>query len=131
MTLNLDSWLGISSGELAVMSASERAVLEWRRISDRPSSIELTRGAGQTSVKLAAQTVRIESDNTATWRDGALVTQGVQKVVVFGVKDHPTITDTDIQRSDRFSIDGVIYEVISIMTPPGEVQAICEARRGS
>lgn len=122
----LDSWL--SSGNITIMSASARAAQEWQRIQDRPSSVVVTR----VGVQLAAQTVRIEADNTARWRDGALVDRGIQTVTVFGIRGHATLPDTNIQRSDLITFsDGTVYEVIAINTPPGEVQALCEASRGS
>lgn len=125
---DFDSWVGTNVTE--VLNAEGRAALAWRRIQDRPSEIVLSReGVGD----LDAQIVRIESDNTVTDQTspGVNTITAVQKVTVFGVRDHadPFVPDTDIERSDRFRINGVRYEVMSIMTPPGEVQAICEARR--
>lgn len=101
--------------------------MAWRRISDRPTSVVLVRG----STPLDAQMVRIESDNTVTDQNspGTNTVMAIQKVTLFGVRDHATVADTDIERSDRFRINNVQYEVMTIMTPPGEVQAICEARR--
>ncbi len=123
---NFDTWAGTDYAE--VLDAEGRAAYAWRRIQDRPTSITLTReGTGV----LAAQDVRIESDNTVsdTTSTGTNTQTAIQKLTVFGVRDHATVPDTNIQRSDRFRINGVNYEVMSLMTPPGEVQAICEARR--
>ena len=53
---------------------------------------------------------------------------GVQRAVVFGVREHPTVADTDIQRGDRFVMGATEFEVIGVIEAPGEVQAICEAR---
>jgi len=44
-----------------------------------------------------------------------------------GVKDHPTVTDTDIQRGDTFALNGINYRVVDLVFVPGEVQARCEA----
>lgn len=127
----LDGWL--ESPTFALSGAASRAASEWRRILDRPSSIVISRGQGTRARTLAAQTVRLESDDTSSVRQSQAenMVVGVQHVTVFGIRDHATRADTDIERSDRFFIDGVTYEVISIMTPPGEVQAICEAVRAS
>lgn len=124
---DFDAW--VADDVIGVMSAETRAALAWRRISDRPTSIIITRAKTQ----IAAQTVRIEWDNTATDHLNPAVNTitAVQKATVFGVRDHATEPDTDIQRSDRFRIEGVDYQVVSIMTPPGEVQAICEATRAT
>lgn len=122
--MSLNGWLAGST--LSVASAEARAALAWRRITDRPTSITIRRGSGASKQTLAAQTVRVEWDNSAVEREGIVTTAGRQHCVVFGVKDHETITDTNIKRADRFSINGVEYEVIAVMTPPGEVQAVCE-----
>ena len=37
---------------------------------------------------------------------------GVQRAVVFGVRNHPTVADTDIQRGDRFVVGATEFEVI-------------------
>lgn len=122
----LDGWLG-SGTDIAVTSAQSRAELAWRRISDRPTSITIHR-RGST---LVAQTVRLEWDNTASFNQGQVVVRGVQRVTVFGIKDHATLSDTDIEKSDQFAIGSVKYDVISVMLPPGEVQAVCEASQAS
>jgi len=124
--VSLNSWLG--GGTPAVPSAEDRATQAWRRISDCPTSITIRRGSGASKQTLAAQTVRVEWDNTAIERDGQITAAGTQHCVVFGVRDHATVTDTNIQRADRFGLDGDEYEVITLLTPPGEVQAVCERR---
>lgn len=125
----LDGWL--SSGGVGLLSASQRAALAWRRIQDRPTEITIRRGSGSAQTILESQVVRLEWDNTATEAEGINTTEARQKVVVFGVRGHDTVEDTDIERSDQFSINGVRYMVFSIMTPPGEVQAVCESVRNS
>lgn len=126
--MSLNTWLA-NDQTLSLTGAATRAALAWRRISDRPTSITIRRGSGTSKTTLAAQTVRVEWDNTAVEREGVSSSSGIQKATVFGVRDHATVTNTNILRGDRFSLDGVEYEVVSIMTPPGEVQAICEAQR--
>ncbi|MBI1257587.1 MAG: hypothetical protein GC204_08960 [Chloroflexi bacterium] len=100
----------------------------WQRISEKATTITIRRG-GET---LDAQTVRIEYGDTAredaTLRRGLDVTPGVQRAVVFGLRHHPTVADTDIQRGDRFVVGATEFEVIGVITGVGEVQAICEAR---
>lgn len=126
--MSLDGWL--ASDNIGVLSAASRAALAWRRINDRPTSVVLIRNGAA----LTAQTMRVESDNTATWQEGQLVATSVQKVTLFGIRDHDTLADTNIARGDRFSLTdhpGAMFEVLSLLTPPGEVQAICEAREGS
>jgi len=119
---SLDAWL-TSGTAFPIMTAAQRAVREWIRIQDRPTSVVLNRaGVAQT-----AQTMRIEYNNTASnFTDGTLVRTTKQQLTLFGVRSHPTVTDTNIQKGDRFTINGLQYEVKSLLTPPGEVQAISE-----
>ncbi len=106
----------------------DRALEAWQRIGDQPTTITIQRGA----VTLDPQTVRIEIGDSARedldLRSGLDITPGVQRAIVFGVRQHPTEPDTDIQRGDRFVIGLTEYEVIGVISAPGEVQAICEAR---
>lgn len=109
-------------------SDQNRALEAWQRIGDQPTTIAIQRG----TVTLDPQTVRIEFSNSARedldLRSGLDITPGVQRAVVFGVRQHPTEPDTDIQRGDRFVVELTEYEVIGVISAPGEVQAICEAR---
>ncbi len=105
-----------------------KAVETAMRIAEKPTTITIRRGGES----LDAQTVRIELSNSTRedldLRRGLDVTPGVQRAVVFGLRDHPTAADTDIQRGDRFVVDVTEFEVIGVIDAPGEVQAICEAR---
>lgn len=105
-----------------------RAIAAWQRIQDQPSAIVIRRAG----TALDPQTVRIEFSDAAREdmdvRRGLNVTPGVQRVIVFGVKGHPTVADTDIQRADRFVLGDTEYEVIGVIAAAGEVQAVGEAR---
>ena len=105
-----------------------RASAAWQRIQDQPTAITIRRAGAA----LDPQTVRIEFSDAAREdmdvRRGLNVTPGVQRVVVFGVRDHPLLADTDIQRADRFVVGITEYEVIGVITAAGEVQAVGEAR---
>lgn len=121
---SLDGWLtGSADSDIVVLPAAQRAALAWRRINDRPSSVVLIRAG----TPLAAQTMRIEFDNSSSMVNGTLVRTGVQRLTLFGVKNHPTIADTNIQRGDRFNLGLAQYEVKSVLTPPGETQGLCES----
>ena len=117
---SLDNWTYHST---ITISAAARASAAWKRIADRPSNIVLKRKG----VVVPAQTVRIEHDDTARDTTGTNTTTGMQIVVIFGVRNHAFIPDTDIRRGDRVVIDNIEYNCVALMTPPGEVQAICEA----
>ena len=105
-----------------------RALEAWIRISEKPTTITIRRNGDA----LAPQLVRIEFADTAredvNLRRGLDVTPGVQRAVVFGLRHHPTIPDTNIERGDRFVVGVTEFEVIGVIDAPGEVQAICEAR---
>lgn len=103
----------------------DRAADAWRRIQDKPTSIVLKRS----TTLLDAQTVRIEFSSGATEQQTANSVPGFLNVTIFGVKDHPTISDTDIQRGDRVVLGNTEYEVVGVIASIGEVQAFCEARQ--
>ena len=98
-----------------------RAVEAWKRIEDRSSSIVVWRGnppAAQT-----AQTVRIEFDVERGRFEKDAGTAAVKRGVIFGVRDHPTETDTDLQKDDRVTLADGDYRVVDVIYVPGEVQA--------
>lgn len=101
-----------------------RAVLAWRRINDKPSSVSFRTAAGAT---LAAQTVRLEHDSRASQPVSAAGPAAVRAVTIFGVRQHPTVTDTNVAAGYRFILDGEEYRVVDVVKTLGEVQAYCEA----
>jgi hypothetical protein len=109
----------LSAGTAGI--AANRAALAWRRISEKPYSIVIKRG----TTTLSAQTVRLESSSSSN-RAGTAGTVAVREVVVFGVKGHATVTDTNIRRADRFVYGGEEYQVNDLVLTLGEVQARCE-----
>ncbi|MCZ2099715.1 MAG: hypothetical protein LC121_26325 [Anaerolineae bacterium] len=116
---DFDTWRG---------NTQARAVEAWARISEQPTTITIRRGMET----LDPQTVRVEYGDSAREdldvRRGLNIVPGVQRAVMFGVRNHPTVADTNIQRSDRFVVDTTEFEVVAVIPAPGEVQAICEAR---
>lgn len=112
-------------GDSGAIDAESRAVDALNRIVRDPSSVVLVRDGAT----IAAQTMRVEFSGTGEEGANATGRSGRQRCVLFGVKNHPTATDTNIQARDRFAINEKQFEVISVITPPGEVQAFCEAIR--
>lgn len=105
----------------APASAAQRAINAWQRINDKPSSITIYRNA----TAQTAQTVRLEFDD-GTKQDALSKAGGTtneRELVIFGVKDHPTITTTDLKDDDGFTYDGQTYQVKGVIKLPGEVQA--------
>lgn len=120
---NINSWLTTSTP----ISATDRAVDAWRRISQKPTSITLVRNG----VAQSAQTLRVEADNMSSEVEGLGMGQSSwRRVILFGVRSHPTVTDTNIQRDDRFALSGTQYRVVDVnATNLGEVQATAEAQQ--
>ena len=75
---------------------------------------------------LAAQTVRLESDDTATTSEASAGVVPKRKVVIFGIKDHSQLADTDVEEGYRFRYAGDNYRVVDVLETIGERQAIAE-----
>lgn len=119
--VDLNAWLATVGNS---PNNTQRAVDAWKRINDKPVSITVIRQ----STTLPAQTVRIEySESERVITGEANGMSAVRDVVVFGVKNHPTVTNTDLKYGDRFAYDGQIFKVMFVMSTTGEIQANCEA----
>lgn len=101
------------------------------KIERKPVALVLTRQAAVTDTAppsapttLPAQTVRVVLDNRPREIRGAIGSGTENHCVVYGVKGHPAVADTDIRRGDRFRLAGDHYVVDSIKLVPGGVQAI-------
>lgn len=103
-----------------MINAEERAVRAWRRILRKPDEVALRRG----TATLTAQVVRVTYDNvrnTGANEAGGQATE--RRVVIFGVRGHPTVADTDIRVGDRFARGATVYQVQDVILLPGSVQA--------
>ena len=100
------------------------AARAWRRINDKPLSIVFKTPAG---VTLAAQTLRVESDSTASLPTSSAGAAPTRRVVVFGIRGHSTLADSDIQEGYRFIFAGDEYRVNDRILTHGEVQGMAEA----
>jgi hypothetical protein len=95
-----------------------------REIAEKPASITILRAGGN----LAAQTVRLEPTGGAGERQGANALVSRAGVIVLGYYGHPTITDTNIRRGDRFFAGGQEYSVTQVLPDiPDRLIAIAEA----
>ena len=118
---NFSAWL---SSHSPIVSASDRAVLAWRRINDKPTSIVVNRDGSV----LPPQTVRLEYSEAERSSIGeAGVVSMIRKIIVFGVVNHPSVADTDLRYGDRFAFGGVVFHVQMVMPTLGEIQATAEA----
>lgn len=108
--------------DTAAIDAEHRAVLAWRRINDKPTDITIKRTAGT----LDAQTVRLEYDESVAEPGSVAGQAAVRRVTVFGIRSHPTESDTNIRKGDRFVYESTEYQVVDIVRTLGEVQAHAE-----
>jgi hypothetical protein len=84
----------------------------------KPTSIVVNRSGSS----LAAQTVRLETLSSQMQIPGpGGVTHRIDALLL-GYKNHPTVTNTNIQTGDRFAASGVNYEVVIVM--PGHVDCL-------
>jgi len=126
MSISLSSWFGVASALAPTPTATEaqRAALAWKRIQDKPASVAFKTAAGTT---LAAQTVRLESDSNASQATSAAGLAPVRRVVVFGVRNHATVADTNMAEGYRFVYGSDQLRIVDIILTLGEVQGIGEA----
>lgn len=112
----MQEWIGD-----ALAFVHRRSDLVWQRILERPSEIVVVRGKTET---LAAQTVRVEYSTAEREVRGDSGAVGMfQDCIVFGVYGHATQPDTDLRRGDRFSHNGQVFRIDSIVFVPGGIQA--------
>lgn len=119
MTLLYDSWLTRRHPFSA--RAATRAADTWAHIQELPSEVTLYRG----DTSLGAQTIRIEFSNFSLENLGGSSVGDINLrfATLFGVRDHPTVPDTDIQKGDLFVHEGTHYEIENTILKPGEIQA--------
>ncbi len=116
-----------NAGHLAAtptVTEASRAALAYRRILDKPSSVAFKQPDGTV---LDAQIVRLESDNTSTPAMSDAGTAATRKLIVFGIQNHATLDDTDMQEGYRFVLDGQEYRIQDVIATLGELQGVAEA----
>lgn len=123
---NISGWLG--NTRISMIDEGTRAAAAWNRIQDRPTSITLYRNESA----LGAQTVRLEYSEatTSAERPGVAGQPSERQLIVFGVQDHPTVADTNIQRGDMFRYGTDTYAIVDVILLPGEIQAYTERLQG-
>lgn len=124
--VNFNAWRTSSDGALATsISDADRAASIWGMIQRNPTSITLKRG----SSTLSAQTVRIEISNsggTMEQRAESNAVSGERMAIIFGIRNHATLSDTDIQTGDMLAINGEAHRVTSVINVPGGIEAHTE-----
>jgi hypothetical protein len=106
------------------IAETERASLAWTRINDKPSSVTFKTPSGAT---LAAQTVRVEVDDGASLKMGESGMSGpMRNCVIFGVINHESITDTDMEEGYRFILNNDEYRITDVIVTLGSIQGNAE-----
>ncbi|MEL7232862.1 MAG: hypothetical protein AAGK74_00120 [Chloroflexota bacterium] len=119
----LDSGNWLSGQTATAIDEATRAIRAKRRIDRDPVTLTIVRNGG---VNPAAQTVRFVMDGRTAPQildGGEGVTGSRRDGILFGIRNHPTADDTDVQRGDLFRLDGQLYMVEAVTYLPGEVQA--------
>lgn len=129
MSINFDL---LMSRRRTPIDPQERAADAWSRIQRNPVSVEFTRPKIVTKTSttpetvLPVQVVRIESDNRASAEDGIAGTAPIRQAIVYGIVNHATLPDTDMEEGYTFEYQEDVYRCIDVkLVPsgrPGEKQ---------
>ena len=122
---DVDAWAGDTFPLSDWSDDVDQGVDNARIVGDKTTSITAIRDGSA----LSAQTVRIEELRREREIETAAGQTAVVQVVVIGYKGHPSISDTDLQRGDRFAVGGVGYEIVALV--PGladSLQAYAKVR---
>jgi hypothetical protein len=120
----MDDWMFFNpypTGHVAA-KARIRSALTWKHIQDKPFEMIVWRDGEF----LDSQYVRIEGELRPRVEsrpsEGNMQTYS-RTMTVFGVRDHPTVADTDLKVGDRFGFNGELMVVIDVTPHSGEIQA--------
>ncbi len=103
---------------IANFTTPDRATEIGELIALKSTSITIVR-EGST---ISAQTVRLETlASPQMVQTAGGITHRIDGHLL-GYKNHPTVSDTDIQAGDRFRADGIDYEVEAVL--PGHVYCV-------
>ncbi len=115
---DIDKWAGNSFPISDWSDDVDPGVANARLVADKTTSITIVRGGAAQD----AQNVRIEDTRGRSSAQSEGNITGETDVLIIGYKSHPTISDTNIQRGDRFAVGGVSYEVVMIV--PGLIDSL-------
>jgi hypothetical protein len=114
-------------GDFAGMPTAQagvRASLAWARIIDKPTAVVLITPAG---LPLPSQQVRLESENKASPIQSAAGIGPKRDLIIFGIQNHPTLPDTDMQEGYTFVYDKDEYTCVDVILTIGEKQGVWQA----
>ena len=113
----------IPTSPLYAKRIAQRAQDAVRRISEKPRSVVFRTAAPQL-VTLPAQTVRIEPSSNVGEITSSSGASPIREVIIFGVRGHSSVPDTNIDEGYTFNIEGDRYTVRDVIVTLGEVQAV-------
>lgn len=114
----------VKSVQARKLKEEQRAAEALRRIHIKPTMVVFRTPSG---ARLAAQMVRVESDNTATPGESTAGSAPVRKVIVYGIRNHPTDPNTNMKEGYVFVFEGDEYKCVDVIATLGEIQGIWEA----
>lgn len=109
---DIDAWAGDTFPLSTWLDDADPAVDNARIVGDKTTSITVLRAGSE----LSAQTVRLEDLRGERQGRSDSAYTGMFDMLVLGYEGHPSITDTDLQRGDRFAVEGEMFEVV-VVTP--------------
>jgi hypothetical protein len=124
--MSFNDWLNSDSpsDEFLEARVAQIAIDQWSIIQENRHSIVVIRG----SLTLDAQTVSIQPGNEERQIETQSgKTETLREVVIFGIKGHPTIPDTSLEKDDQFEYLERLYKVTDVIVNQGSCQAWAEA----
>jgi len=124
--LDLSAWTSgtLKTAQQRTIQAQRRAADAWQRIADKPTSVVFRTDTGAT---LTSQTVRVEWDNRAGQANSDAGQTPRMNTIVYGIRDHATLPDTDIAEGYRFVLNGDEYTIQDVILQIGEIQGVAVA----
>jgi len=101
-----------------------RALDVWRSIQGNSTTVTFRRLDGTNA---AEQTVRLEYISVSE-ADSAAGQGALRKLMIFGVRDHPTVANTDMKKGYRFNYLGKQYTVLDVEVKQGGGEVMAEVK---
>lgn len=124
---DFDAFWGSRDKAVELWDDHNRAVDVATLIQDHPTSVAFKRG----STEMSAQTVFVTRKSTAASDvSGPAASVAEADLVLFGVQNHATLDDLDVQRGDVFKLWGTVWRVDLVVEHlPGVIEAHCEGQQ--
>ena|SRR5215204_5166721 len=114
----------IPTSPIQAKRIAQRAQDAAKRIGEKPTSVVFKTAAGAT---LPAQVLRLEYDNRATLASSTAGAAPRMNLILYGIRGHPSLVDSDIKEGYRFNFGNDSYSIVDVILQLGEVQGIAVA----